>query len=314
MGNQMGFFGKRFEELAEEFLSRQAIYSNDKRTTPSNVRILLRYFRGIPLREIRPKDIEDMIAARLKEVGRTTINRNRACLSKMMTSAIQWGYLAGPNPCVMVKKFKESPGRLRWLTRDEFDRLHNAASDHLKPILVMAVMTGGRLSEILLLRWLDIDLDAGVVHFRKENTKSQKERQVPLSDDVRRILETIRRPDYNHARVFLYNNRSITCVKTAFNRARRNAGLEDICFHTLRHTFASWYMQNGGDLYRLRNLMGHSTIALTERYSHLGPDFIKSAVQFFGPPKTGVGVKTSDDADLGYAASINGSGGDYDLS
>ena len=244
-----------------------------------------------------------MIADRLnKGIARTTINRQRACLSKMMNSAIQWGYMPGPNPTKAVQKFRESTGRSRWLTSGEFDRLYQAAADPLKIILVVAVMTGGRLTEILRLKWSDIEFDAGVIYFRRENTKSGKGRQVPLSDDARLVLQRIWNPKNDFGRGFLYNNHSIVGVQTAFTKARRDAGLKDVCFHTLRHTFASWYMMNGGDLYRLKELLGQSTITLTERYSHLSPDYIKSAVQFFGPPKTNATVKSEQNDDRGNSA------------
>ena len=75
-------------------------------------------------------------------------------------------------------------------------------------------------------------------------------------------------------------------VRTGFLTARKAAELgKDVTFHTLRHTFASWYMMNGGDLYRLQKYLGHSTIKLTERYAHLSPDHLRDGAEFIGAPK-----------------------------
>ncbi|MCZ6696139.1 MAG: site-specific integrase, partial [Acidobacteria bacterium] len=100
---------------------------------------------------------------------------------------------------------------------------------------------------------------------------------------------------------FTFNGQPMKRLTTAFDRARRRAGLgEDVTFHTLRHTFASWFMMNGGDLYRLQRYMGHSTITLTQRYAHLSPDYMREGVEHFGPPKTdreSTGLKSAQNED-----------------
>ena len=79
-------------------------------------------------------------------------------------------------------------------------------------------------------------------------------------------------------------------VRTAFERARKRARLgEEVTYHTLRHTFASWYIINGGDLYRLQKYLGHSTISLTQRYAHLSLDYLKAGVEFIGAPRSSRG-------------------------
>jgi len=280
----MSFFEKRFEEVSEEFLTYQAIYSDDRRTTPSNIRILKKYLGPLLLLQIGQREIEAMIAARLREgTGRATINRQRATLSRFFTWAIERGYHPGPNPLKQVRRFRESPGRTRYLTSAEADRLILAASEHLKPILRAALHTGGRLSEVLALRWKDVELERGLVVFRKETTKSRKERIVPLSPELTsRLREIRRRAPEEH--VFGFRGEAIRSVRTAFSRARKKAELPGLHFHDLRHTFASWYVQNGGDPYRLQKYLGHSTMALTQRYAHLSPDFVADGARYIGPP------------------------------
>ena len=85
--------------------------------------------------------------------------------------------------------------------------------------------------------------------------------------------------------VFTRYGKRMQDVRTAFEKARGRAKLgREVTFHTLRHTFASWYVINGGDPYRLQGFLGHSTIALTQRYAHLSAEYQRAGVQFFGPP------------------------------
>ena len=191
-----------------------------------------------------------------------------------------------------VKPFRESAGRVRFLSADEASNLIEKASPYLRPIVVCALHTGGRLGEVLSLRWEDIDLDRGVLYFDQTNTKSGKQREIPISPELSAVLRERRkvRAIGGDAREYVFTWRGNRIggrggVRTAFERARDRAGLgADVTFHTLRHTFASWYMINGGDLFRLQKYLGHSTIALTQRYAHLSKDFLRAGVAYFGAP------------------------------
>jgi integrase len=286
VGFRAGPKSKRFEELTDEFLTYLRTYTRDRRTMPSNVRILKRALGGRRIDEIGAKEIHEFIAGRLGSgLGKPTINRNRSALSRFFTWAIEQGYHPGPNPVRLVRKFRESPGRMRYLTNEEYSKLLLVSAHHLKPIILAAVHTGGRLGEILGLTWGDIDLEHGILYFRADKTKSGKERQIPMTEDLKECLRSLR-PGQQHDLVFEYNGRPLKAVRTAFESARLKAGLgNDVVFHSLRHTFASWYMQNGGDLYRLQKYLGHSTSSMTQRYAHLSPEFILAGVQFFGAPR-----------------------------
>jgi len=281
----VALFGKRFRDVTEEFLAYRSLYSDDKRTTPSNLRILGRHLGELRITEIGTKEIESMIAARIAEgVSRPTINRQRATLSRFFTWAISRGYHRGPNPVKQVLKFRESSGRTRYLSDEEAKKLILAAAVHLKKIIVAALHCGGRLSELLTLRWSDVDLERHVLVFRRENTKSRRERIVPIDVDLDATLRSLR-PGPPGDLVFEYNGRGMKSVRTAFEHARKKAGLTDVHFHDLRHTFASWAIMNGLDVYRLQRYMGHSSISLTQRYAHLSEEFIQQGAVFFGPPK-----------------------------
>lgn len=294
----------KFDALVAEFLEKHARLSRDYVTHEANCNILLRYFQERPVHKIVPSDIEGFVAHRLSEgVSRSTVNRQRACLSKMLNKAIEWGYLTS-NPVKFIKRFAEPQGRVRFLSEVEAEKLMRAAADHLKPIILTALHTGGRLREILSLRWRDIDLERRLIYFSHENTKSGRQREIPMSDKLHALmsahLEEAKRlcPCCSDAPklgcfdglVFTFAGRAIGTIRTAFTTARIRAGLgRDVTFHTLRHTMASWFMMNKGDLFMLQRLLGHSTIGMTQRYAHLSPEYVRGAVAFIGPPRSGEG-------------------------
>jgi len=281
---------KPFKEMVREFKERHIPRCRSPRSYEVKVGMLLRHFGERTLQELGPRQIEEFIAQRLDAgTSRATTNRYRAVLSKIYNCAIAWGYYGGENPVRAVKRFPESPGRVRFLSAEEAGKLIEHAPRHLCPVVVSALHTGGRLSEILGLRWDDVDLERGVLYFDQRNTKSGKQREVPVDIDLRAVLQERRRVRAigGDARDFVFtrHGKRLRDVRTAFEKARRRAGLgADVTFHTLRHTFASWYAINGGDLYRLQKYLGHSTIALTQRYAHLSPEYIKAGAQYFGPP------------------------------
>jgi len=284
---------KPFTEMVAEFLERHARKLKAYHSVKLNTDALVKYFGDRMLQEITPKLIEDFIKARLGDgASKATTNRQRACLSKIFNCAIDWDYYGGENPVRRVKPFKESAGRVRFLSAEEAAKLIEKATAYLRPIVICALHTGGRLGEILSLRWEDVDLDRGVLYFDQTNTKSGKQREIPIDGELRAALEEQRKRRFmgGDAREYVFTWRGNRIVgrggvRTAFERARDLAGLgEDVTLHTCRHTFASWFMINGGDLYRLQKYLGHSTITLTQRYAHLSEDFQRAGVAYFGAP------------------------------
>ena len=172
-----------------------------------------------------------------------------------------------------IRLEKEPQGRLRWLTEDEIKKLLDACSKSrnrdLRAAVVVALNTGLRRSELLGLTWERVDLSRGVI--RLEVTKSGKRREVPLNAESYAALVSFNQRE--SARVF--KNQSL---RKAYENAVSNAKLDDVNFHTLRHTFASWAVMRGVSLKELQELLGHSSLAMTMRYAHLAPERLRSAV------------------------------------
>jgi integrase len=160
------------------------------------------------------------------------------------------------------------------LTVEEEQRLVDRAARHLVPIIRFAVDSGGRLSEILGLDWRNVELEHKLVRF--VDTKNGEDRTVRLCDRACATLASL--GPREKGPVFVYRGRPIKSVKAAFNAARQKAGVENVRFHDLRHTFASRLVQGGVPLYDVMHLMGHKSLDMAQRYSHLAPDYQKGAI------------------------------------
>lgn len=256
------------DEFSKCFLQRRAHLKSRSRDELS-VRTLLRYFKGMALGSIAPANIEDYISSRRSHgVTGATINRELACLKRMFNLAIRWGD-ARKNPVMSVDFQKESPGRTRYLSIEEVSKLLCACSDALRPIVFTALYTGMRLRELLSLKWSQVFIENVIdpyIEIRK--TKSGKPRVVPISDDLASVLRSIRG---NHPEYVFIGERGhpLLTVKRPFETALRRSGIRDFRFHDLRHTFASYFIMNGGDLLALKEILGHSSLKMVERYAHL---------------------------------------------
>jgi integrase len=135
--------------------------------------------------------------------------------------------------------------------------------------VIVALNTGLRRGELLGLTWGRVDLSRGVI--RLELTKSGRRREVPMNDDSYRALVGL--GPKTDGQVF-----KTRYIQTAYNNAVATAKLDDVNFHTLRHTFASWAVMRGVTLKELQELLGHASLAMTMRYAHLAPEHLRTAV------------------------------------
>ncbi|MCX8254505.1 Site-specific recombinase XerD [Beijerinckiaceae bacterium RH AL1] len=266
----------------DAFFETSSLKASTLTTYRFQSRVVVRLMGHLHLDEIDRKALGEFVATR-KRTGVTdaTIRRDLAFLGSVFTAAIRRGWVdTSPVTAFGKRALKESRPRIRFVSREEFARLHDAASETLKPILVLAVETGMRKEELLSLQLEQIDLRRREVHL--EITKTSSPRRVPLSvtaaDTVRALIEKRGRP----ASRFLFckpDGSRVGDPKKGFNAACRRAQLVDFRFHDLRHTFASWWVQDGGDLYRLSRVLGHATLQMTSRYGHLRTEDLHSELE-----------------------------------
>ncbi len=233
----------------------------------------------VALREITPQVIERFLSKHAKERGWSpaTRNRYRALLSSVLSKAVSWEYIEH-NPVAVVKASKENPGRERHLTQAQFGALLAACSNDLRPIVLLAGHTGMRRGELLNLRWSDVDFQSNTITVRE--SKSGEPRSIPMNETVSQALLSLPR---NNERGLLFPSPRTggvrPDVKRAFAEALKKAAkalekpdLTEFRFHDLRHTFASLLVMNAIDLKTVQELLGHHSLRMTMRYSHLAPD------------------------------------------
>ncbi|HML59355.1 MAG TPA: tyrosine-type recombinase/integrase [Solidesulfovibrio sp.] len=242
-----------------------------------------------PLRDIKPIHLE-RIKKTMTEAGRSaqTIRHVLAALRQVFNFAKRNGLYAGDNPVSLVKKPSADARRLRFLTHDEADRLLAALAEresNVHDMALLALHCGLRAGEIFSLTWGDVDMERGVLILR--DTKSGKTRAAYMTEAVAAMLAGMERRGHNDLVFLSANGGRIVQISETFNRVVAalgfNNGVTDprqkVVFHTLRHTFASWLVEQSVDLYSVKELMGHGTLAMTERYSHLSPDKLRRAVK-----------------------------------
>lgn len=240
--------------------------------------VLIKFFGRYQLAEITPLLIERFKRERREGVtvrgtirAPASVNRELETLSRIFSVAIENGHLDA-NPCRAVRKLRQNNTRTRYLTPDEEERLRIACEKspgYLWPLIQFAIQTGMRRGELFALRWDDIDLGRGLIHVR--DTKSGRDRVVPLSSRARAVLENVRRAG---ERVF-----PLSDVKKAFGAALRRAGIRDFRFHDLRHTAATRWAEAGADIQTIAALLGHSTLQMAMRYTHPQAEQLRKAVE-----------------------------------
>lgn len=261
-----------------------------------------------PLPDVNAWIVEKWRSTRLK-AGRTpaTVNRDLTALKACLSKAVEWELLEA-HPLAKVKPSKvDTQGRVRYLSVKEDKALRkalqkrdtkmiaerkngnrwraergqellpeipgNGFGDHLTPMVLLAMNTGLRRGELTSLEWSDIDLHGKQLTVRGGNAKSGKTRHVPLNAEALDVLKRYRRQHSGEGRLF-----DLTRVNKSFAALLESASIKELRFHDLRHSFASHLVMAGADLYVVKELLGHASIAMTERYSHLAPEHKAKAV------------------------------------
>jgi integrase len=234
----------------------------------------------------------DLTREKLPRTGRArgpaTVNRHFALLRRLLRLCQRWGHLRDVPHFEMAK---EPPGRLRFLTHEEFNRLVKACraqaryrNRHLAPIVILAGHTGMRRGEILGLEWRRVDFSRGVLVL--EQTKNGRRREVPMSQTVYEVLTEVRKEQAENGvlptKGFVFRNKKTGVrmfeINNGFMTAAKEAELSDFRFHDLRHTCASWLVMGGASLQEVKEILGHRDFAMTLRYAHLSPGHLRSAV------------------------------------
>ena len=270
----------------DEFVQEYFAYYRANRRPKSVQRYETAYHRLQPafgnqrLSDIHPLAIERYKRQRKQDgVTEVTINRELAFLKNLFTKAIEWGK-ATENPVKKVRLFRENNARTRCLTDDEEHRLFGCCGLQLKPLVLTALHTGFRASELRSLTWDDVNFARRVLTVKAAYCKNGEARSVPMNALLTATLTAVKLQMADTTQVFCNRHGSpYRSYRTAFEQAVRKAGIHDFTFHDLRHTFASRLVMAGVDLPTVKELLGHRNITMTLRYTHLSSDHKRAAVK-----------------------------------
>jgi len=280
---------RRYDEHAIEFLKTYVAANNKYAsllTKESILRVhLLPAFGRLLLTEIHPRAIEAYKAAKkVAGLSPKSINNHLSVLRKSLVVASDWGLLDAVPP---IQWMKVPPQKFDFLDFNEAERLLDAAEPAWVPIILTALHTGLRIGELIGLRWEDVDLVArrltvmqAVSRGRVDSPKNNRSRTVPLTNDLTAALK--RHQHLKGKLVFCKRDGNMFTRDETWRplrRACRRAGLREIGWHVLRHTFASHLAMRGAPLKAIQELLGHATIEMTMRYAHLSPNIGREAVE-----------------------------------
>jgi integrase len=246
---------------------------------------------------IGTKPFKDISTFDLERLKKTMQKANRAprsveyaltTLGQIFRQAERLGYFQGDIPTTKIKKPKYDNKRVRFLSHDEAHHLLKILQIKSQETYEMALLSlhcGLRAGELFALAWKDIDLEHGLITLLDTKNKS-KNRVVSMTVDVKAFLMA---KDQDSKQDLIFPDRKNAGIRKKISKsfprsvteAGLNEGIEDrrqrVTFHTLRHTFASWLVMEGISLYDVKELLGHTTLTMTERYAHLAPGRNKTA-------------------------------------
>ncbi|TDI18396.1 MAG: site-specific integrase [Acidobacteria bacterium] len=277
-----------FTKAAELFLvwARANKRPNTVRSYGGSAGRLTEFFGSRKLSEISPFLIEKYklkhigAGKRRKADGKVLVNRDTATLTNIFNRCLDWGKCEGPNPVLKVKRFKESKGRVRFLTEDEERDLLNAAKEPMRTMILVGIYSGARLaSEALTLTWPNVDFKNGFLTILDAYAKNGETRTIPLEEGLREALLVLKEKATSQHVFEKSDGKPYRFIRTSFDTACRNAKLAQVTPHTLRHTFGSRLGMAGVDARTIQELGGWKNMAMVERYTHLSPDHKVAAIR-----------------------------------
>ncbi len=234
-----------------------------------------------------PVESDDEVKDHTRKGARArTVNLELDALRAILNMAIEWGYTR-QNPIVKVKRLKEDDRKpLRFLTKEECQKLLDASPPDLYPACFTFLHTGMRKAELENLQWADVDFDRRKILIRRKKNWNPKtgEREIPIGGSLLDVLRKLRKKSKDAGEtdyVFKVKNsgHSHNRLRRELIKIAKQAGIDGVTkLHTLRHTFASHLVMSGVDLPTVKKLMGHSDIQTTMVYAHLAPDHLAEAV------------------------------------
>jgi len=281
-----------FSSLFEIYLKQQQ--ADGKKSWKEEQRLFKNWIQPV-IGNLRLLDVAPIHLERIKSnmgkkgLAARTIHYTLAVCRQVFNYGRKQDHFHGDNPVGKVKKPVADNRRMRFLTHEEAQRLLDEIKVHsvlTYRITLISLHCGLRFGEIAGLQWQDINFSDDTIMIR--NPKNGQTRVAFLTDAVKAMFLEM---EPGKAGDFVFqntgNNERMSQIPDSFMRAVNKIGLNDsvddsrlkVVFHSCRHSFASWLVADGTDLFQVKELMGHKSIAMTARYSHLSPDTLRRAVK-----------------------------------
>lgn len=267
--------GERIRRTWQEAVERWLTEKSHKATHQTDI-LYLRWVHphlyGKYLDEITRDVIDRMTLARQQDgVANATVNRMLEVVRAILNRAVrEWEWI---EKAPVVRMLPEAKRRIRWLTRDEANRLLFELPEHLAEMARFSLATGLRESNVTGLEWSQVSLDRRVAWIHPDQSKTRKPIPVPLNADAVVVLR--RQVGQHPERVFTFDGKPVGKANNhAWRKALVRAGIRDFRWHDLRHTWASWHIQQGTPVHVLQELGGWSDIRMVQQYAHLSADHL----------------------------------------
>src|SRR5437899_3339096 len=265
-----------FNEFVQMYLERVVSLMKSIRTERNRVKRWVKDLGMRPIGQITRAQIESWRREKMSRCKPATINRDLSRLRHMLNIAVEWELLE-ESPMQGIKFLRENNARTRYLSLEECQRLiASCMAPHIRAMVSVALHSGMRLGEILNLRWRDLDFASGFILVR--DSKNGESRHVPMDTILFALFRAYPRRVGADLVFSSSSGGRIVDVRTGFLNSCKRAGIADLHFHDLRHTFASQFVMAGGDLYILKEILGHKSLTMTQRYAHLSPTYKIKAI------------------------------------
>jgi len=281
----------------KEAVVRWLAETADKATHSEDVRKLRwldPYLGHLTLDAINLEVLDRIKADKLKVASKSTVNRYLAVVRSILLRARNdWEWV---DRVPKVKLYREGMGRERSITPGQAEALLRELPTHQRDVVLFALVTGLRQSNVVGLQWSHVDLDAAHAWVGADQSKNRRPIAVPLNATA---LTVLRRQIGKHPTVvFTYAGKPLGWANTkAWRDALKRAGIEDFRWHDLRHTWATWHRQSGTPTHELQRLGGWRSSVMVERYAHLAPDHLAQAANRLDRVLSGYDLATVETKD-----------------
>ena len=232
------------------------------------------HFRECDLGAVTRQQAADLVEKKIKSPA--TRNRYIACLRALLRKAVSvWEWL---DRAPTLRTYREPKKRVRWISREEAEKLLAALPGWLAEMARFALATGLRQANVYGLEWSQVDLERRVAWVHPDQAKARRAIGVPLNEDAVAVLR--RQVGRDERRVFTGpDGRPLDdwqkAPRSGWLSGCKRAGITDFRWHDLRHTWASWHVQQGTPLFALKELGGWETLEIVKRYAHLAPEHLR---------------------------------------